>query len=137
MRHKIAERGLDWAVDSAATENFHVGEPPHRLSQKVARLHGIDISGQRARRFRPDDLDKFDRIYAMAPDVYEEMQRIAGGRPGMEKVDLLMNVLYPGRDMEVPDPWYGGEEGFHTAYELIGEACERIVAEAGKEGDAG
>lgn len=134
LRQKAAERGLDWTVDSAATESFHVGEPPHRLSQKVARLHGIDISGQRARRFIPADLDKFDRIYAMAPDVYREMERIAGKKAGMEKVDLLMDVLHPGAGMEVPDPWYGGEQGYHEAYGLIEEACEKILDDAEKPG---
>ena len=69
-RYKIEQHGLDWQVDSAGTESYHVGEAPHRYSQKVCLEHGIDISAQRASRFTKKDFDRFDKIYAMAKDVY-------------------------------------------------------------------
>lgn len=131
--HRMAgEHGLDWEVDSAGTENYHAGEKPHLLSRKVALQHGIDISGQRARRFTDADFREFDKIYAMAPDVYREIASIGGQHAPMEKVDLLLNEVFPGKDLPVPDPWYGGEDGFHKAFELIEEACEKIMEKYGK-----
>ena len=127
LKEKARQAGLQWYIDSAGTNGFHDGEPPHRLSQKVARLNGIDISGQISRRVRPEDFKNFDRIFAMAEDVVEEMKWIAGKAFEPHKVDLLMNLLYPGQNFDVPDPWYGTEQGYHQVYKLIDEACEVFV----------
>jgi protein-tyrosine phosphatase len=127
MQHKATQAGLNWEVDSAGTNGYHVGEAPHRLSQKVALLHGIDISRQQARRFSAADFHRFDKIYAMAEDVVEEMRWIAKKDFDAAKVDLLMNELYPGRDMDVPDPWYGPEPGYHEVFDMIDQACDRII----------
>lgn len=131
LQKKAEENGLHWQVDSAGTESYHVGEAPHHFSQKVARLNGIDISCQQARRFTPDDLHNFDKIYAMAEDVYDEIARIAGPHADMKNADLLLNELYPGENLSVPDPWYGGEPGFHRAYEMIEKACDKIIEKYG------
>ena len=77
LKHKAAKAGLQWTVESAGTSGYHVGEAPHKLSQKVALLNGIDICNQRARRFVREDMDRYDKIYAMADDVLYEMKRIA------------------------------------------------------------
>lgn len=127
LRKKIEENGLDWEVDSAGTESFHVGEPPHPLSQKVSRAGKVDISHQCARQFKVEDFQRFDKIYAMAEDVYHEIMETGGPNTGRSKVDLLLNEVYPGENRPVPDPWYGGEEGYHKAWRLISEACERII----------
>ncbi len=119
--------GLTWSIESAGTNSYHIGEPPHPLSQKVARMNGIDISKQRARRFSAEDLEVYDKIYALAEDVIEDMKRIAGKKFENSKVDLLMNELYPGKNMDVPDPWYGPEPGYHEAFKLIEKACDKIV----------
>ncbi len=128
LLEKIRHSELDWQVDSAGTNGFHVNEPPHRSSQKVAREHGIDISMQRARKFVKDDFDKYDKIYAMAGDVLEEMQAIAGSAYDSKKVELLLNELYPGEDRDVPDPWYSTEAAYYEVFSLIESACEAIVA---------
>ena len=130
LQHKLSKAGLDWVVDSAGTEDYHIGSPPHPLSQKVAQLNGIDICNQRARLFVPEDFDRYDRIYALAGDVIRDMKHIANRRYDPSKVDLLMNELYPAENRDVPDPWYGTEEGYHHAYKLIDAACERIAARA-------
>lgn len=124
---KAREAGLGWTVDSAGTNGCHTGEPPHRLSQKVARINGIDISNQRSRPFRAGDFEKFDLILAMASDVIDEMRAISGKNYDPGKVDLLMNMLYPGRNMDVPDPWYGGEDGYHEVFDMISMACDHII----------
>jgi protein-tyrosine phosphatase len=128
LRDKIEKAHLNWMVDSAGTNGYHVGEAPHPLSQKVARLHGIDISKQRARRFVAEDFARFDRIYAMAEDVIDEMRRIAKSKFDPAKVDLLMNALHPGKNEDVPDPWSGPESEYHEVYKMIDEACEVLVA---------
>lgn len=127
MRHKIKEAGLNWAVASAGTNGYHTGEEPHRFSQKVCRNHGIDISGQRAQRFAAQDLDRYDVIYAMADDVYEDIRRVARSGAGMDKVKLFLEELEPGSGASVPDPWYGSEEGYLPVYEMIEKTCAEII----------
>lgn len=131
LQDKAFKAGLTWSIESAGTNSYHIGEPPHPLSQKVARMNGIDISKQRARRFSADDFDVYDKIYALAQDVLEEMKRIAGKKFEQSKVDLLMNELYPGKNMNVPDPWYGPEPGYHEAFKLIDKVCDKIVEKYG------
>ena len=127
LQHKAHEAGLKWRVDSAGTNGYHLGEAPHRLSQKVALLNGIDISRQRARQFTTADLQQFDKVYAMAGDVITEMKWIAGNKYSPDKVDLLLNELYPGRNKDVPDPWYGTEPGYHDVYAMLDKACDKII----------
>jgi protein-tyrosine phosphatase len=131
LQQKAAAAGLDWQVDSAGTNGYHVGEAPHPLSQKVARLNGVDISKQRARRFTAADFQRYDRIYALAGDVMDEIRRIAGRQFDSSKVQLLLNELHPGQDEDVPDPYYGAEPGYHKVYKMIDEAAARIVAKYG------
>ncbi len=127
LQYKINESGLQWEVDSAGTNGFHIGEQPHHLSQKVAKMRGIDISKQQCRRFVKEDFQRFDKIYAMAADVLEEMRWIGKDKYDDAVVDLLLNEVYPGTDMDIPDPWYGAEPGYHKVYDLIDQACEAII----------
>ena len=127
LKHKAKAAGLDWQVDSAGTNGYHVGEAPHHLSQKVARLNGIDICQQRARRFVAEDFDHYDRLYAMAEDVLTEMRRIAGKKFNAAKADLLLNEVFPGENRSITDPWYGTEPGYHEVYREIDAACEAII----------
>ena len=115
-------------MESAGTNGYHTGECPHPLSQKVAKLNGLDISKQTSRRFVADDFERFDKIYALADDVLDEIRRIAGRKFNPEKVDLLMNELYPGKNLDVPDPWYGPEPGYHDVYKMIDAVCSTIVS---------
>jgi len=131
LQQKAFDAGLNWSVESAGTNGYHVGEAPHRLSQKVAKLHGIDISRQRARSFIKKDLERFDLIYAMATDVVYDMRRIAGNEWNEKKVDLFLNELYPGQNRSVPDPWYGTEPDYHEVYELIDRTCDIIIEKYG------
>jgi protein-tyrosine phosphatase len=131
LKDKAEKAGLDWFIDSAGTNGYHIGEPPHRLSQKVARSNGIDICKQKARQFVKEDFDRFDKIYAMADDVLDDIKRIAKNKFDPSKVDFLMNELFPGQNVSVPDPWYGPESGYHQVYKLINDACEAIIKKYG------
>ena len=127
LQHKARKAGLQWTVDSAGTNGYHIGDPPHHFSQKVATLNGVDICKQKARNFTADDFIKFDKIYAMAGDVIDEMKRIAKNKYNPDKVNLLLNEVYPGKNTDVPDPWYGPEPGYHEVYKMIDEACDTII----------
>ena len=127
LQHKVLQAGLNWTVDSAGTNGYHTGEPPHPLSIKVALQNGIDISGQRSRKFVAEDFERYDKIYAMADDVLDDMKRIAKNKFDHQKTDLLLNELFPQQNLEVPDPWYGPEKGYHEVFELIDKACEAII----------
>lgn len=132
LESKVNKKGLPWVVDSAGTNNtYHIGEAPHPLSQKVAKLHSVDISQQAARAFKAEDFDHFDKIYAMSADILTQMKNIARKKFKPEKTDLLLNEIYPGKNMDVPDPWYGEEPGYHAVYEMIDKACEKIVEKYG------
>lgn len=128
LQEKAFKAGLTWSIESAGTNSYHTGEPPHPLSQKVAKLNGIDISRQRARRFTADDFAAYDKIYALAADVLEEIRRIAGKKFDNRKAVLLLKELYPGQQLDVPDPWYGPEPGYHEVFRLIDKACDAIIA---------
>ena len=130
LRFKAKQNGLDWVIDSAGTESFHIGEAPHLFSQLVCVHHGIDISDLRARQFTKKDFDNFDIIYAMANDVYTNIQSIAASMfdlKSMRKVDYFLNELYPGCNASVPDPWYGPEEGYKDVYDLIDKTTTAII----------
>lgn len=121
LRHLAAQWQLDWEIDSAGTGNWHVGDPPDARSVRVARKHGIDISGLRGRQFQAEDFDRFDRIYVMDLDNYRDVLRKARKETDREKVQLLLEHQQP-----VPDPWYD-DALFEPVYNLIYDACERIV----------
>lgn len=131
LKHKAKEAGLNWTVESAGTNGYHVGEAPHRLSQKVARLNGIDICDQRARQFVKEDMDRYDKIYAMADDVVDDIRGIAREKYDPRKVELFLNELHPGSNRSVPDPWYGTEPGYHEVFKLIDQTCAAIVRKYG------
>ena len=130
LQHKVNEAGLSWKVESAGTNSYHIGEPPHHLSQKVAQLNGLNICDQRARRFKPSDLEEYDLLYAMSKDVIDDMKTMAGNQWQQEKVKLLMDELHPGQQKDVPDPWYGPEPGYHEVYKMIEAACDKILKKA-------
>jgi protein-tyrosine phosphatase len=127
LQEKAKKAGLGWQVDSAGTNGYHTGESPHRHSIKVSALNGIDISNQRSRRFTPKDISEYDLIYAMAEDVLEEMKRIAGAAFDDKKVKLFLQEQYPDDPMDVPDPWYGEEDGYHETFRIINTNCDHII----------
>lgn len=127
MRNYIREYQLDWVVASAGTESYHIGEAPHKHSQKICKSNGVDISMQRARKFRVSDLLQFDKVYAMSSDVYEIILNNAGTNDKIDNLNLFLNELKPGLNESVPDPWYGDERGYTPVYEMIAATCQAII----------
>lgn len=112
-------------VDSAGTAGYHVGKKPDERSIAVARKHGIDISEQRCRMFRAEDFNDFDLIYAMDRENLNDILDLAPSQLARQKVKLLLDETAPAV-MEVPDPYYGGPNGFEHVFRLIERACEAI-----------
>ena len=127
MNEKFRSYGIQAAADSAGTAAYHVGEPPDERSREVAAKYGIDISGQRARQFQVSDFDNFDKIYAMDSQNLSNIAALARDDSDLAKVDMILNEAYPGEDREVPDPYYGGKNGFEKVYQMLDEACEKII----------
>ncbi|KAA5537535.1 low molecular weight phosphotyrosine protein phosphatase [Taibaiella lutea] len=128
MKNMIQINHLNWMVDSAGTESYHVGEPPHPYSQKICQKYHVDISQQKARQFVVEDFKLFDKIYCMSKDVMNIVKHQAGSSFDENKVSLFLNELYPSENRSVPDPWYGEEEDYVIVYDLINKTCEKIVA---------
>ncbi|MCB0518327.1 MAG: low molecular weight phosphotyrosine protein phosphatase [Lewinellaceae bacterium] len=126
MQHKINEQGLKWEVDSAGTGSWHVGELPDRRSIAIGRKYGVDITYQRARQFKPHDLENFDLVLAMDSSNYQDIIRHAVSKEQAEKVHLIMNFVSPGRNEAVPDP-YWDDDGFEQVFRMLDEACDRII----------
>jgi len=127
LQHKVKQHGLNWIVESAGTESYHIGEASHPFSQKICRAHGIDISDFRAAKFTADAFSAYDKIYVMAGDVYREIKKIGGKHADMGKVDYFLNELNKGSNESVSDPWYGPEEGYKLVYDLIDKTCDAII----------
>lgn len=116
-------------VDSAGTGGWHAGELPDSRSIAVARKNGLDITYQRARKFKKEDLDLFDRIYVMDNSNYRDVIQMADTPIHREKVELILNLVFPGENVDVPDPYYGGDQGFDRVYAMLEEACDIIASD--------
>ena len=132
LRHKIEQHGLNVVIDSAGTGAWHTGENPDRRAVMTAKKFGVDISGLKARKFCKEDFEIFDKIFVMDRQNYRDVLRHSQRKDHFSKVELLLNADQPGSGREVPDPWYGEEEGFIEVYALIEKACDAIVAELKK-----
>ncbi|SFR44902.1 protein-tyrosine phosphatase [Robiginitalea myxolifaciens] len=117
--------GAEFEVDSAGTAGYHVGNPPDPRSIAIARKNNIDISLQRCRQFQSSDFHDFDYIFAMDHANYSNILALAQNPQDEAKVALLLQAGGMG-NMEVPDPYYGGDQGFARVFEMIREACLNI-----------
>ncbi|MDR0227976.1 MAG: low molecular weight phosphotyrosine protein phosphatase [Flavobacteriaceae bacterium] len=113
-------------VDSAGTGAWHVGQLPDPRSIEVAQHYEIDLTKQRARQFTVDDFNTFDRIYVMDQSNYDNVIKLAPNEDVKAKVKLILNELHPGKDEEVPDPYFGGPGGFYHVFKLLDDACTVI-----------
>lgn len=114
-------------VDSAGTGAYHVGNLPDERSIEVAKKYGIDITNQRARKFTVKDFDEFDFIYAMDESNFQNILMLARNSEDEDKVQLILNEIDTDKNASVPDPYYGGNQGFENVYKMLDEACEIIA----------
>lgn len=124
MRDKIEKHKLNATVDSCGMGGWHVGEAPDYRARQTALAHGIDISRHKGRKFSRNDFDNFDIIYGMDKENYEDILALARTEQERQKVNMLMDELYPGQQRPIPDPYYGEMSDFENAWKMIDEACE-------------
>jgi len=125
LRSKIPDN--TFLVDSAGTANYHVGKTPDKRSVAIAKKHGLDISHLKGRQFGVADFDTFDLIYVMDESNFKNVIALARNDEDIAKVTFILNEIYPNLNYNVPDPYYGGDEGFETIYNMLNEACDNIV----------
>jgi protein-tyrosine phosphatase len=132
LRHKLTQLEIKHiTVDSAGTSNFHIGEHPDPRTQENAALHNIDLSKLTARQFHQKDFDLFDVIYVMDAENYKNVKLLARNDNDLSKVHLLLNEIFPNENRAVPDPYFGGSEGFENVYQLVDKACDKIIQKYG------
>lgn len=125
FRHLAGERRLACLADSAGTGAWHAGNPPDARSVAVAAAHGIDISGQRARQVTPQDFHRHGLILAMDRSNLANLERM---RPVGSPAALALYLHHTlGEERDVPDPYYGGRDGFEHVYRLIREASAALA----------
>ena len=114
-------------VDSAGTGHWHVGKKPDTRSIAVAEKNGINIANQSCRQFTVSDFDTFDYIYVMDSSNYSDIISLALNETHKSKVSLILNELFPGENVDVPDPYFGLLNGFETVFEMLNETCDSIA----------
>jgi protein-tyrosine phosphatase len=129
LRHLADERGITIRTDSAGTGDYHVGEAPDPRAVRAMQRHGIDITDLRARQFTAADYHAFDLILAMDATNLRNIRDLAPDAELLEKARLVMDHA-PGHPLrEVPDPYFGGNEGFDQVHAMLVQACSRLLDE--------
>jgi protein-tyrosine phosphatase len=116
-----------FTVDSAGTGSWHVGHFPDERSIAIAKKHKLDISQQKGRQFKANDFDAFDYIYVMDNSNYNDVVELSKNQEQKNKVQLILNELFPNENVDVPDPYYGVPNGFDAVYKMLDEACTIIA----------
>lgn len=125
LKSKLPEN--KFFIDSAGTANYHVGSTPDKRSVAVGNKYGVDISNLKGRQFKVNDFDTFDLIFVMDASNYNNVISMARTEQDQNKVKYLLNEIYPNQNFEVPDPYYGGDQGFENVYKMLDEACSIIA----------
>lgn len=116
-----------FVVDSAGTGSWHIGRQPDERSIAVAKKNGLDISQQRGKQFTAADFETFDYIFVMDKTNYNDVLALAKEEAHKSKVQLILNDLFPGENVDVPDPYYGSQFGFDSVYQMLDETCDIIA----------
>ncbi len=114
-------------IASCGTSNYHIGKKPDQRSINIAKHYNIDISLQKAAQFTAQHFDRYNHIYAMDNENYTNIIKLARHQEDKNKVQLILNESHPQQNLDVPDPYYGGDQGFEEVYQLLDEACTHIV----------
>ncbi len=128
MNHLVSQANLSESIicDSAGTAGYHIGAPPDRRMSAAAERRGITLLGQ-ARQFQRSDFEEFDLILAMDKDNFRDILSLDPTGKYQDKVKLMCDFASHHREKEVPDPYYGGVEGFNKVIDLLLDACEGLL----------
>ena len=123
---KVKKMGLDWMSDSAGTAAYHIGKNPDPRSIAVARSRNVPIA-HKARQFVKEDMDRFDYVLAMDKNNFDDMHHTAGS--SCENLFLLREFDPKSKnDLNVPDPYYGGDQGFEDVFEMVSRSVDGLIA---------
>ena len=120
-------------VDSAGTSGHHTGEVPDQRAQHIASVNNINIGNQKARKLTTKDIETFDLIYVMDQSNYTNIMKFVKNSKDKMKIDLILNTSYPGKNLNIPDPYFSSDEGFENVYNLLSDSCEKIKIQLEKE----
>lgn len=126
LRHKAALHNKNFQIDSAGTGDWHQGEQPDLRAIEYMRSQGIDISKLRARQICEEDFHEFDLILTMDAENYTNVNRIKPAN-AKARVEMAMNLKYPGINISVPDPYFGGAEGFAQVFSMLDETLDTLI----------
>lgn len=129
FKHVVNEAGLSdqITVDSAGTHSYHIGESPDKRSQEKAKENGVDLSSQRARKALAEDFERFDYIVAMDQSNYENLKRLTTNQEQLKQLFLFMDFSSEWDNNEVPDPYYGGINGFQEVFDMVTSASHGLL----------
>lgn len=127
LKKKLNERNLEAKVESAGFEAFNINEPPENRAVEEAMKHGINISENKARLFSSEDFKKFDKIYVMDTLAYRNALYFAKDENDKGKLEFLLNLVKPGRNESVPDPFYRKLEACEETFKIMDTACDKIA----------
>jgi len=129
MRYLLEKEGLTHEIicDSAGTADYHIGSPPDRRMRSAAEKRGIKLEG-RARQFHANDFEKYDLILAMDRDNYWSLISLDPHKMYRHKIKMMCDYAQNYPDQDVPDPYYGGREGFNSVIDLLLDACGGLLA---------
>ncbi|OYD23941.1 low molecular weight protein-tyrosine-phosphatase [Oceanimonas baumannii] len=125
FRHKAASAGLNIDIDSAGTIGYHAGSGPDARARAAGEARGYDFSGMQARQITVSDFARFDLVLAADKENLRDLQRLCPAEHA-HKVKLLLSFAN-GPEQEVPDPYYGGEQGFELVLDLVEDACDGVL----------
>jgi protein-tyrosine phosphatase len=129
----LKSRNINATVDSAGFEAYHINESPDNRAIQKAKEKGIDITAKKVRLFTREDFDRFDKIYVMDTIAYRNAMYFVRNDQDKSKVDFLMNLIKPGKNESVPDPFYRDLEACDETYEILNDACLKIADNISKE----
>lgn len=114
-------------VDSAGTGHWHAGQQPDKRSIETAKNRGLDISCQKARQLKASDFEEFDHVFVMDNSNYNDVVNLAPDSASKQKVEFILDVVFPGEKIDVPDPYFGAQNGFESVYDMLEEACTLLA----------
>ncbi|WPY97849.1 low molecular weight protein-tyrosine-phosphatase [Christiangramia sp. OXR-203] len=113
-------------VDSAGTGDWHVDSEPDKRSIAIASKNGLNISQQRGRQFSKKDFQDFDHIFVMDNSNFKDVIAMAATDEERQKVHLILEEIFPSENVDVPDPYHGGDQGFENVYMMLDEATDEL-----------
>ena len=127
FRHKTQQNGLTINIESAGTSAYHIGESSDERAIATLQSKGIDILDLRSRLFIESDFDNYDYILTMDTSNQNDVSEMANRIDHKNQPEMVMNLGFPGENISVPDPYYGGQTGFEDVYQMLNTSLDELI----------